>query len=169
MPCRSDEEECNAPPDPAFSTPTKVNSNAGAGHAELHAERMEAESAADVEKQFDKSTGKKRTYHPYLVYTEVKRWATGEDSILDPAEIKREQYMLMKKFMQDSRLMKAPGHKTLDTDIAHWKLHRAEYYNSRQDEWIRVYKCPPHHRCRCQAKVRIIIMEFFSHFFWYVF
>ena len=72
--------------------------------------------------------------------------------MLDPAEIKREIYMLMKKFMQDSRLVKAPVHKTLDTDIAYWKLHRAKYYNSRQDEWIRVYKCPLHHRCKCQGK-----------------
>ena len=57
---------------------------------------------------------------------------------MEPAEIKREIYMLMKKFMQDSRLMtrKAPGYKRLDTDIANWKLNRAEYYNSRQDEWI---------------------------------
>ena len=78
--------------------------------------------------------------------------------------------MHMKKFMQDSRLMKAPGHKTLDTDIAYWKLHRAKYYNSRQDEWIRVYKCPLHHRCKCQAnlKVRIItgknyqLLEFYG-------
>ena len=91
-----------------------------------------------------------------VLYTEVKRWTTGEDSILEPAEIKREIYMLVKKFMQDSRLMQTPGHKTLDTDIAYWKLHSDEYYNSRQDEWIRVYKCPLNHRCRCQAKVRII-------------
>ena len=130
MSCPESEEGDAAPPPPGFSTPTKPIRNDGAAHAESNAERMETESDADVEKQFDESTGKKRTYHPYLVYTEIKRWATGEDSILDPAEIKREQYMLMKKFMQDSRLMKAPGHKTLDTDIAHWKLHRAEYYNS---------------------------------------
>ena len=156
MSCPESEQIDAAPPPPGFTTPTKPDRNDGAGHAESNAARMETESDADVEKQFDESTGKKRTYHPYLVYTEIKSWATGEDSILDPAEIKREQYMLMKKFMQDSRLMKAPGHKTLDTDIALWKLHRAEYYNSRQDEWIRAYKCPLHHRCRCQAKVRII-------------
>ena len=118
MSCPESEQIGAAPQSPGFSTPTKADRNDGAAHAESYAEGMETESEADVEKQFDKSTGKKRTYHPYLVYTEVKRWATGEDSILDPAEIKREQYMLMKKFMQDSRLMKAPGHKTLDTDIA---------------------------------------------------
>ena len=128
--CRSDDEGDAALPPPGNSTPTKAKGNDGAAHAEPDAEGTNAESDADVEKQFDKSTGKKRTYHPYLVYTEVKQWATGEDSMLDPAEIKREIYMLMKKFMQDSRLIKAPGHKTIDTDIAYWKLHRAEYYNS---------------------------------------
>ena len=49
---------------------------------------METESDADAEQKFDDSTGKKRTYHPYLKYTEVKRWITGEDSILEPAEMK---------------------------------------------------------------------------------
>ncbi len=35
------------------------------------------ESDADVEKQFNESTGKKREYHPFLQYTEVMRWKTG--------------------------------------------------------------------------------------------
>ena len=48
------------------------------------------------------------------------------------------------------------------------KAAPAEYFNSRQDEWIRVYKRPLHHRCKCQAKVRIVIgknyqrLEFFG-------
>ena len=88
--------------------PTKADRNDGAVHAEPDAESLETESDADAEQKFDESTGKKRKYNPYLKYTEVKRWITGEDSILEPAEIKREIYMLMKKFMQDSRLMKAP-------------------------------------------------------------
>ena len=92
-----DEEEDAAPPPPGYTTPTKRNSNHGAAHAESNAEVTNAESYADLEKQFDESTGKKRKYHPYLRYTEVKRWTTGEDSMLEPAEIKREIYMLMKK------------------------------------------------------------------------
>ena len=54
------EEIYAAPPPPGFSTPTKAIRNDGAGHAESNAARMETESDADVEKQFDKSTGKKR-------------------------------------------------------------------------------------------------------------
>ena len=99
MPCRSDEEGDAAPPDPVFSTPTKADRNAGAGHAESDAERMETESDADGEKQFDKSTGRgkwrkprkstgeKRLYAPFHHYCEVGRWATGQDSVLEPAEI----------------------------------------------------------------------------------
>ena len=154
MPCRPDEEECNAPPDPAFSTPTKVNRNAGAGHAESHAERMDAESAADVEKQFDKSTGRgkaktkprksieKRKYAPFSEYREVGRWATGPESILEPREIDREIYMLMKQYMQTSRLMQTPAHEQLSTDKALWKQHRVEYHNSRTDEFIHMFNCP---------------------------
>ena len=51
-----------------------------------------------------------------------------------------EIYTLMKKFMQQSRLMKAPGNKELPTDVGLWKQHRAEYYNSQNDEWIQVMK-----------------------------
>ena len=59
MSCRSDEEEDAAPPLPGFSTPTKAirNDSDGAAHAESDAERMETKSEADVEKQFDESTG----------------------------------------------------------------------------------------------------------------
>ena len=139
--CRSDEEGDAAPPDPAFSTPTKVNRKAGAGHAESDAERMETDSEADVEKQLDKSTGRgksktkprkstgeKRPYAPFHQYREVGRWATGQDSVLEPAEIEHEICTLMKKFMQGSRLMQTPAHEQLPTDKALWKQQRAEYH-----------------------------------------
>ena len=57
MPCRSDEEGDAAPSDPPFSTPKKADCNDGAGHAESDAARTETESDANVEKQFDESTG----------------------------------------------------------------------------------------------------------------
>ena len=129
---------------------------------------METESEADVEKQFDESTGKKRKYCPNLKYTEVKRWSTGADSVKEQAEINHTIYTLMKKFMQQSRLMKAPGHTELPTDIGLWKQHRTEYYNSRTEEWIRVMKCPNKYRCKCNVQVRIIArkgytrLEFFG-------
>ena len=118
MSYRSDEEDDAAPPPPGFTTPIKAIRNDGAGHAESNAEGTNAESDADAEKQFDESTGKKRQYHPFLESCKVKQWATGEDSELEPAENKREIYTLMKKFMQDSRLVQTQGHKKLDTDIA---------------------------------------------------
>ena len=95
-----DEEEDAAPPPPGYTTPTKRNSNHGAAHAESNAEVTNAESYADLEKQFDESTGKKRKYHPYLNYTEVKRLTTGEDAKLEPAQMNHEIYTLMKKFMR---------------------------------------------------------------------
>ena len=76
MPRRESEEEDDALSPPGFSTPTKVIRNDGAGHAEPDAEGTESESDAVVEKQFDESTGKKREYHPFRQYTEIKRWKT---------------------------------------------------------------------------------------------
>ena len=66
--------------------------------------------------------------------------------------------MLMKKFMQDSRLMVPLG---MDpdknkTDISLWKQQRQKYWNSRTDEMVAVYKCLINYRCKCQAKIGII-------------
>ena len=77
---RECEEELDAPPPPGFSTPTKADRNDGAGYAEPEAEGTEDGSAADVEKQFDESTSKKREYYPFRQYTEIKRWKTGSES-----------------------------------------------------------------------------------------
>ncbi len=92
IPRRDSEEEHDAPLPPAFTTPTKASRNDGAGHAELDAEGTEDESDADVEKQFDESTGKKRNYTGYRKYRLVKEWVTREDAKLEEAEIQHEIY-----------------------------------------------------------------------------
>jgi hypothetical protein len=73
--------------------------------------RNEVEDDADVEKQFDKSTGKKRNYTGYQKYTLVKEWATGEDAVLEDAEIEHEIYSEDKKIKHASGLKKTPCHK----------------------------------------------------------
>ncbi len=124
---RQESEEDNAaPPPPILTTPTKASRNDGAGHASSDAEGTEFESDANVEKQFDESKGKKLAYHLFLEYREVMRWKTGSDSVLEPAQIDHEIYTLMKKFMQQSRLMKAPEHKQNAADVGLWKLQRQE-------------------------------------------
>ena len=80
MSCQESEEIDAAPPPPGFSTPTKSKNNDGAGHVSPDAARMETESEADGDKQFDKSTGKRRKLAPFLEYREVGRWSTGPDS-----------------------------------------------------------------------------------------
>ena len=171
MPCRPNESVDAAPSSPRCITPPPVKSNGGAGHAESDAEGTNAESDSDVEKKFAKSTGRgkwcrettkprktieKRKYAPFSEYREVGRWATGPDSTLEPREIDREIHVLMKKYMQDSRLMQTPAHDQLSTDKALWKQNRAEYHNSRTDEMIHMFDCPLKYRCKCKAKVRII-------------
>ncbi len=92
---RECEEEHDAPPPPGVSTPTKANGNDGASHAEPDVEGTESESDADVEKQCDESTGKKREYHPFRQYTEIKRWKTRAESELEDEQINHEIYTLM--------------------------------------------------------------------------
>jgi hypothetical protein len=106
MSCRSDEEDNPAPSPPGFYMPTKVEINDGACHAGSDANGTEADSYLNVEKQVDESTGKKRNYNPYLQYTEIKRWPTCTDSLLEPAQINQEIYTLMKKYMHQSRLIR---------------------------------------------------------------
>ena len=57
MSCPASEEIDAAPPSPVRPPPLQDESNGGAAHAESDAERMETESEADGEKQFDESTG----------------------------------------------------------------------------------------------------------------
>ena len=58
MSCQSDEEDDAAPPPPCFSTQTKaIRKIESPAHVESDAERMETESEADAENQFDESTG----------------------------------------------------------------------------------------------------------------
>ena len=160
VPHPESEEVDAALPPPVFTTPTKPDRNAGAGHVSPDAEGTNAESDADVEKQFDKPMGKKHKFAPFHEYRVVGRWATSHDSLLEPAEIEHQIKMLMKKFMQDrdSRLMIALGkdQEKNKTDKALWKQQPKEYWNSRTDEMVHTFKCPMDHRCRCKAKVRII-------------
>ena len=95
MSCPASEEIDAAPPPLGCSTPQQDESNGGAAHAKPDAEVTKSESEADVEKQFDALTGKKRKYSAYLKYTEVKRWSTGKDSMLEPAQINHEIYTLI--------------------------------------------------------------------------
>ena len=57
MSCPESEQIDAAPQSPRCTTPPQDESNGGAAHAESDAERMETESEANVEKQFDESTG----------------------------------------------------------------------------------------------------------------
>ena len=63
MSCPASEKVNAAPSPPRCTTPPQDESNGGAAHAESDAERMETESEADGEKQFDKSTGKKPSFY----------------------------------------------------------------------------------------------------------
>ncbi len=72
MPRRESEEEDDAPLQPSFTTPTKASRNDGACHAEQDSEGTKSESDADVEKEFDELTGKKRYYTGYHTYRLIK-------------------------------------------------------------------------------------------------
>jgi hypothetical protein len=72
MPCQSDERDQIAPSLPVFTTLTKAIGYDGASHASTDAEETKNELDANVEKQFDESTGNKCKYNSYLQYTEVK-------------------------------------------------------------------------------------------------
>ena len=66
---------------PAALRRRKMKAMAGPAHAESDAERMVTESDADVEKQFDKSTGRKRKFAPFHEDRVVGQWATGQQKL----------------------------------------------------------------------------------------
>ena len=75
-----------------------------------------------------------------LTYEVVKRWVTGERAIMSEEQIKAELEELMYEHMEMSGQRKFFGHRTLDTDLASWKLGRfhTDKYGIRYD----VYRCP---------------------------
>ena len=156
MSCPESEQIDAAPPPPGYLTPTKSKNHDGAAHAEPNAERMDTESDPEVEKQFDKSTGKKRCYAGPLVYRIVKQWTTGPQAKLEDREIEHQIYNEMKNYMHASGLKKTPGHKQKDTYIHLWKQYTKEYYNTRDETWVRSLRCPMHYRFGCEAQVRLI-------------
>jgi hypothetical protein len=101
----------------------------------LSSKETESELDSDAEKKIDESTGKKYK-QSNLKFTEVKRWPTCADCVLEPAQISHEIYTLVKKFMHWSRLMQVPYHRKNPTDSGLWNQHCTEYYNSKTDEWI---------------------------------
>ncbi len=65
------------------------------GHVEQDAEGTEDdEYESNDEKEFDKSTGKKRNsgYTGYQKYGLIKEWVTREDAVLEEADIQHEIY-----------------------------------------------------------------------------
>ena len=156
MSCPESGQIVDAPPPPGFTTPTKPDRNAGAGHGQPDADRMDTASEGEGEKEFEASTGKKRRNTGPLVYRFVKQWTIGSQAKLEPKEIEHQIYTEMKNYMHASGLKKTPGHKQKDTDIHLWKQCTKEYYNKTDAQWVRVFRCPMHYRFGCEAQVRLI-------------
>ncbi len=57
MPRRDSEEDDAASPSPRVTTPTKAICNGGAGHGSPDAKEINCESYANIEKEFNESTG----------------------------------------------------------------------------------------------------------------
>jgi hypothetical protein len=86
-------------------------------------------------------------------------WVTGPNTVIEDADINNQIKQRMKKFMDDSRLFKTPGHRLKPTDISLWKQHCQPYLNSRTKETIRPFRCPMHTRCGYEAQVRLCIRK----------
>ena len=142
LPCGSDEEDDAALLAPCFTTPSKAICNDGACNGEPYAKGTEANSDADVEKEFDESTGKKSNHSGRHSYRVIKEWPTGQHALLEDAEIEHEIYTKMKRIMHASNLKKSPRHKAKETDIHLWKQYSKEYHNKRSDKWTRPFRCP---------------------------
>ena len=99
---------------------------------------------------------KKRNYAGPHSYRVIKEWPTGQQALLEDAEIEYEIYTEMKKFIHASGLKKTARHKAKETDIHLWKQYSKEYHNKRTNEWTRSFRCPMNYRCGCQAQVKPI-------------
>jgi hypothetical protein len=145
MPCRPWEEEQLDPAPEHPVTPTKPTRNDGASHADPDAEGRETES----DREEDLGATKIRRPRHVLKYVVVKRWVTGDRAEMDEDQIRSELEAEMRHLMELSRQRKFYGHRTLDTDRAHWKLV-GDHVDRRGIKYD-VYRCPMRHRCQCKV------------------
>ncbi len=91
-------------------------------------------------------------------------WATGEDAVLEEAEIQHQIYTVMKKFMHESGLKKTPGIKPKDTNFNLWKQFSKAYHNNKTGNWTLPFRCPLRNRlgCGCQAQVKLVTCADYS-------
>ena len=97
------------------TTPTKISRNSDAVDGEPGAEETESEIEAEEEME---EKGKTRNYQGYLKFEVQATWVTGPEAELEDADINNQISQRMKKFIDDSRLFKAPDHRPKQTDIS---------------------------------------------------
>ena len=87
-------------------------------------------------------------------YVLMKTWVTGEKAVMEEEDIQMEIFDLARAWMNDSLLFKVPGQVEGEFDVALWKCFRS-YRTRSGSHSIRLFHCPMHYLCNCNAGIRI--------------
>ena len=114
---------------------------------------LDAESSdEEVELPFPKS--KKGYKRPRIEWREVLCLSKGADATMGEDEMKLQITQAYNQFMEDSRMVRLPGHMPAPTDVGLWKL-KSEYMVDNGRTSVKWCYCPMAYRfgCPCQIKL----------------
>jgi hypothetical protein len=125
MPCQSDEEFTQGPEQPNAVKPHRLLCNAWAGQDSSDAQNSEendSDAEADDdwgEQQYSPSANpeKRKRVSEIQVWTTVKPWVTGERAQFEDENIKYQLELAVQEIMNESGIVKLPGHKDNKTDL----------------------------------------------------
>ncbi len=150
MPSKDGEEAMNARDEEPPCTPPRPTGNGGGGRS-LSVGQMNSDEESDADLQDGK---KKRKWNDRREFTLIKRWVTGEKAEMDSEDIEQEIFELVRDWMSQSNLKQLHGHQSDPTNVSLWTQYR-EYKAKKVSVFNRLFRCPLHHQCGCQASIRI--------------
>ena len=149
MPCRSDKEFAQGPDEPNAVTPPRRRTNDGAGR-----DKSDVEISDENDEHEVANPEKTKRVRELLSWTTVKTWVTGERAQFEDADIQYQLEIAAREIMNESGIVKLPGHKDNKTDLGMFKKNQ-----SHTNHWgIKhvVYRCCLRWRTRCQMAIRVV-------------
>jgi hypothetical protein len=108
-------------------------------------------ASSDEELPAKKSKNYKR---PRIEWQQVLRFRRGDDAIIAEEEMKHQIHQAHTKIMEDSRLVRLPGHVPGPKDVGMWKI-KSEYAIDGGHTSVKWCQCPMHYRFGCKVQIKL--------------
>ena len=114
---------------------------------------LQSESADD-EDQLPVSKRKSGYRRPRVEWQEVMRHVKGDEALMGEDAMKLQIIQASNQIMEESRMVRLPGHVPASTDVGLWKLKSSNTMDNGLTH-VAVYNCPMAYRFACQCQIKI--------------